>query len=43
MLDGLKRAWWRRRLADPAYAYIGEPYDGDELVSLDFETTGLDI
>ena len=43
MLDGLKRAWWRRRLKDPAFAYLGEPYDGDELVSLDFETTGLDI
>lgn len=43
MLDGLKRAWWRRRLKDPAFAGLGEPYDGDELVSLDFETTGLDI
>ena len=43
MLDGLKRAWWRRRLKDPAFAHLGEPYDGDELVSLDFETTGLDI
>ena len=43
MLDGLKRAWWRRRLKDPAFAYLGEPYDGDELVSIDFETTGLDI
>jgi DNA polymerase III subunit epsilon len=43
MLDALKRAWWRRRLKDPAFAWIGEPYQGDELVSLDFETTGLDI
>ncbi|MGD9509670.1 MAG: 3'-5' exonuclease [Geminicoccaceae bacterium] len=43
MLEGLKRAWWRCRLKDPAFAWIGETYDGDELVSLDFETTGLDI
>ena len=43
MLEGLKRAWWHRRLRDPAFAYLGEPYDGDELVSIDCETTGLDV
>ncbi len=43
MLDRIKRAWWRRRLKDPAYAFLGEAYDGDELVSIDFETTGLDV
>jgi DNA polymerase-3 subunit epsilon len=43
MLDKLKRSWWRRRLKDPAYARLFEPYDGDELVSIDCETTGLDV
>ncbi len=43
MLDRLKRAWWQRRLKDPAFAFLGEGYDGDELVSIDFETTGLDV
>lgn len=43
MLDRIKRAWWRRRLKDPAYAFLGEAYGGDELVSIDFETTGLDV
>lgn len=43
MLDRLKRAWWLRRLKDPTYAFLGEVYGGDELVSIDFETTGLDI
>lgn len=43
MLDRIKRAWWRRRLKDPAYAFLGEAYAGDELVSIDFETTGLDV
>lgn len=43
MLDRLKRAWWQRRLADPAYAFLGEAYAGDELVSIDCETTGLDV
>ncbi|MFZ1430920.1 MAG: 3'-5' exonuclease [Geminicoccaceae bacterium] len=43
MLDRFKRAWWQRRLKNPAYAFLGEAYDGDELVSIDFETTGLDV
>jgi DNA polymerase-3 subunit epsilon len=43
MFQNLKRAWWRRQLKDPAFAYLGEPYDGDELVSIDCETTGLDV
>ncbi len=43
MLQNLRRAWWRRQLKDPAFAYLGEPYDGDELVSIDCETTGLDV
>lgn len=43
MLEPLKRAWYRRQLKDPAYAHLFEPYDGDELVSIDCETTGLDV
>ena len=43
MFQNLKRAWWRRQLKDPAFAYLAEPYDGDEMVSIDCETTGLDV
>jgi DNA polymerase-3 subunit epsilon len=43
MLEPLKRAWFRHRLKDPAYAYLAEPADRDELVSIDCETTGLDL
>jgi DNA polymerase-3 subunit epsilon len=42
MLDGLQRRLNRRRLKDPAFAYVFEPDDTGELVSLDCETTGLD-
>lgn len=43
MLRALKRAWWRRRLGDERYAFLfDDPPDG-ELVSLDCETTGLDV
>lgn len=42
MLEALARAWYRRRLTDPSFAHVCEPYDGDELVSIDCETTGLD-
>jgi DNA polymerase-3 subunit epsilon len=43
MFQNLKRAWWRRQLKDQAFAYLAEPYDGDEMVSIDCETTGLDV
>jgi DNA polymerase III subunit epsilon len=43
MLEPLKRAWFRHRLKDQAYASLAEPYTGDELVSIDCETTGLDV
>ena len=43
MLDRLKRAWLRRQLKDETFAYLFEAYDGDELVSLDCETTSLDV
>lgn len=42
MLDRLRQAWYRRQLKDPAFVHLCEPYVGDELVSLDCETTGLD-
>jgi DNA polymerase-3 subunit epsilon len=42
LLAAVKRRWYRRRLEDPAYTFLFEPYDGDELVSVDCETTGLD-
>jgi len=39
-------AWFRqqqrRKLKDEAYAFLFEPYDGDEVVVFDTETTGLD-
>lgn len=41
MLAQLRRRWWRRRLKDPAYAFLAEPDAGGELVSLDCETTSL--
>jgi DNA polymerase-3 subunit epsilon len=43
MLERLRRAWLRRQLKDQAFAHLFEPYDGDELVSLDCETTSLDV
>jgi DNA polymerase-3 subunit epsilon len=43
MLAELKRAWLRRRLKLPDYAWLYEPYAGDELVSIDCETTSLDV
>jgi DNA polymerase-3 subunit epsilon len=43
MLQPLVRAWNRRRLKDPAFAYLCDGYEGDELVSIDCETTGLDV
>lgn len=42
MLASLERAWYRRHLKDTAYAHLFAPYAGDELVSIDCETTGLD-
>ncbi len=42
MLEALRRRWWRRRLRDPAYAFLAEPPPPLEWVSLDCETTGLD-
>jgi DNA polymerase III subunit epsilon len=45
VLEGLKRAWYRRRLKDPGYGFLLDEQGegGDELVSIDCETTGLDV
>ncbi|MDD2837835.1 MAG: 3'-5' exonuclease [Sulfuricurvum sp.] len=42
MLASFKHAWNRRSLKDDAYAWLFEPYYGDEVVVFDTETTGLD-
>ncbi|WP_345840267.1 MULTISPECIES: 3'-5' exonuclease [unclassified Halomonas] len=42
MLRAIRRVADRRRQADGDFAWLFNPYTGDELVSLDCETTGLD-
>ena len=41
MFGSLTRAWNRRGLNDENYAWMFEPYSGDEVVVFDTETTGL--
>ncbi|HLD23981.1 MAG TPA: 3'-5' exonuclease [Sulfuricurvum sp.] len=41
MFAFLKQAWNRRGLNDENYAWMFEPYSGDEVVVFDTETTGL--
>lgn len=43
MIGWLKNYYYKRRLKDPKYLYLFDLYDGDEIVSIDCETTGLDI
>jgi DNA polymerase-3 subunit epsilon len=43
MLERLRRNWLRRRLKDEAYAFLFDPEPPGELVSIDCETTALDI
>lgn len=43
MFESLKHSWSRRYLKDENYAWIFEPYSGDEIVVFDTETTGLNI
>lgn len=43
MLQRLRRQWWRRRLKDSAYAFLAEPDPDGELVSIDCETTSLNV
>jgi DNA polymerase III subunit epsilon len=42
-LEQARHAWWRRRLRDPRYAFLAEPDASGELVSLDCETTSLEV
>ncbi|SHE57477.1 DNA polymerase-3 subunit epsilon [Modicisalibacter ilicicola DSM 19980] len=42
MLRSIRRAADRRRQADGQYGWLFNPYTGDEMVSIDCETTGLD-
>ena len=41
MFSFFKRNWNRKRLKDEAFAYLFEPYDDNEIVVFDTETTGL--
>ncbi|MCK9373563.1 MAG: 3'-5' exonuclease [Sulfuricurvum sp.] len=41
MFEHFKRVWNRRGLKDESYAWLFEPYTGDEVVVFDTETTGL--
>jgi DNA polymerase III subunit epsilon len=41
MFEQLRRSWNRRGLNDENYAWMFEPYNGDEIVVFDTETTGL--
>lgn len=43
MLQRLRRQWLRRRLKDEGYAFLFDPEPPRELVSIDCETTTLDI
>lgn len=41
-MNPLQRAWYRRRLRDPAYLHLFDAPPPNEWVSIDCETTGLD-
>lgn len=41
MFEFIKRSWNRRALTDENFAWMFEPYSGDEVVVFDTETTGL--
>lgn len=43
MWAALKQSWYRRRLRRPDYELLFDPPPEDEWVSVDCETTGLDI
>jgi len=42
MFTALMRGWNRRGLLDAQYEWLFDPYNGDEVVVFDTETTGLD-
>lgn len=41
MFESIKRSWNRRSLKDVNYEWMFDPYNGDEVVVFDTETTGL--
>ena len=41
MIDSIKKLWQKSRLKNSRYEYLFEPYDGNEVVVLDTETTGM--
>ncbi len=41
-MNQLQRLWWRHKLKHSKYQALFERYEGDEVVSLDCETTSLD-
>jgi len=43
MFEALMQRWNRRGLNDENYAWLFEPYTGDEVVVFDTETTGLNM
>jgi DNA polymerase III subunit epsilon len=42
MFEAIKRYFNKKNLEDQKYAYLFDPYNGDEYVCFDCETTGLD-
>jgi DNA polymerase-3 subunit epsilon len=43
MFDALRRSWWQRRLRDDRFVWLAGPDRTGELVSIDCETSGLDV
>jgi DNA polymerase-3 subunit epsilon len=43
LLATVKRAWWRRQLKDERFAFLFDAAPPDEAVSIDCETTSLDV
>lgn len=41
MFDDFIKNWKKRKLTNPKYENLFEPYDGDEYICFDCETTGL--
>lgn len=41
MFDAFIKNWNKRKLTNPKYEYLFEPYEGDEYICFDCETTGL--
>ena len=43
MFAAIKQAWHKRQLRDPEFSFLFEPPPAHEWVSVDCETTGLDV